>query len=119
MNFRRISKIGMAIAILCLSTNTFAVTQVQAKAETLASAKLDDAIYNVSYDSFVLGALPLWISRTFDDGPKHLVLRIQFEGSPAIYENVDFVDGTELQITYNQYAGPGFVEISIDSIIPF
>ena len=84
-----------------------------------ALASVENATYNVSYDSFVLGALPLWISRSFDDGPKHILLRIQFEGSASVYEMVDFVEGTELQVTFNQYAGPGFVEVSIESITPF
>lgn len=119
MNFKQLSRIGVAFAMLSLSTSAFATPLLKNQTSTNASVKADDATYNVSYDSFVLGALPLWITRSFDDGPKHLLLRIQFEGSPSIYEMVDFVDGTELQITYNQYAGPGFVEVSIESITPF
>ncbi|MFC3561485.1 hypothetical protein [Pedobacter jamesrossensis] len=119
MNLKKLSRICLAFAVLSLSTSAFAMTPLENQTHKNVLALVDDATYNVSYDSFVLGALPLWISRSFDDGPKHLLLRIQFEGSPTIYEMVDFVEGTELQITYNQYAGPGFVEVSIESITPF
>ncbi|MFC4211695.1 hypothetical protein ACFOWA_10910 [Pedobacter lithocola] len=119
MNFRKLSQLGVAFAVLSLSTSAYAIPTPKNRTSINALALVEDATYNVSYDSFVLGALPLWISRSFDDGPKHILLRIQFEGSPSVYEMVDFVDGTELQITYNQYAGPGFVEVSIESITPF
>lgn len=76
-----------------------------------------DASYDVIYDSFINGALPVKITRTFDDGPKRVTLRIDIEGSSsASYETVDFYSGTELDVTFNQYSRPGFVSVSISDI---
>jgi hypothetical protein len=119
MNYKKSVKGALLIAVLGLTLAPFNVNSaVGIKPTNQKETKLDDADYSLSYDSFVLGALPIWINRTFDDGPKRIELRIQFESGPTFYRTVDFIDGTTFQVTYNEYAGPGFVEVNIESITP-
>ncbi|PST83977.1 hypothetical protein C7T94_04360 [Pedobacter yulinensis] len=82
------------------------------------AGRFSEPSYNLAYDSFVLGALPIWVTRDYDDGPKRLTISIRFEGSS--YTSYEYIDiyGTEAQATFNQYAGPGFVEVNIVEINP-
>ncbi|PST83978.1 hypothetical protein C7T94_04365 [Pedobacter yulinensis] len=90
-----------------------AVPYLQAPANIVTAPE-----YELQYDSFVYGALQFRIKRTFDDGPQRLLLAIRFEGSyQTFYEEVDIRE-TDMIVTFNEYSGPGFADVWIESITP-
>ncbi|WP_129715381.1 hypothetical protein [Pedobacter sp. SYP-B3415] len=75
------SAMALTISISIAPHSSRAGNAPKDKQASLRSIHVDDPSYNVAYDSFVLGALPIWITRSFDDGPKRLTISIRFENS--------------------------------------
>ncbi|WP_129715380.1 hypothetical protein [Pedobacter sp. SYP-B3415] len=106
----------LAAAILC-SGSASAFHQPR-PLTPITNLKPFDPSYELFYDEYVYGALPIRITRTEDDGPKRLTLRIYAGSNPQPYYEFVDIEGTETFVVFTQYSGPYSVGVTLVDVSP-